>query len=444
MNHNRKLNSTEQAMELLNRHRGAWNVITISCLQGILTKDVLRQSLDLIQFRHPRLRSQIVGNSLDELYFVESQDRVKIPLQVVWQTKDESWQDIVVSELNQAIDSSQYLMKCFLVYRQSSENSLYLITKIHHAICDGLSAIKLHSEILQNCQNIASKIAVDSVAELPVLPPLEKLWPKWMNGKLGEINELIFVLKLQLKQKLYPLSNLTVEQLVPLEDRSCGAIYKCLPPNITKKLIHICSQEKSSVQGALCAAMLLAVVDRNKKSQIDKVNLICNSYADLRRRMTPQVEQENLAVMASFLMTFHKVDRQTSFWHLARDVYRQNKKGLSRGDVFKPAKSMRKIIEYYLTNCDRVPVSVGVTNVGKVEIPQNYDLFKLESINFVAGNPIFPGSLLAAVTTYQQKMHFNFTFSKPSISQQQAESMVNYSMNLLAKICQSTEEEQAS
>ncbi len=60
MKYNRKLNSVEQAMELLNRHQGSWNVITISHIQGNLEPDLLRQSLDLVWLRHPRLRCRII------------------------------------------------------------------------------------------------------------------------------------------------------------------------------------------------------------------------------------------------------------------------------------------------------------------------------------------------------------------------------------------------
>ena len=77
-----------------------------------------------------------------------------------------------------------------------------------------------------------------------------------------------------------------------------------------------------------------------------------------------------------------------------------------------------------------------MTNIGKIKISEDYGLFKLESINFAAANSVFPGFLLAAITTYQQNMFFNFTFSKPAISQQQAENLANYSINLLTQMCQ--------
>ncbi len=190
------------------------------------------------------------------------------------------------------------------------------------------------------------------------------------------------------------------------------------------------------MQGALCAAMLLAILDKIKTSDTKKINLVCNSYVDLRRRVVPQIENDNLSFMASFLTTFYRVNAQILFWDLAREIYQQNYQGLKHGDIFKPIKSVKKIIEYFLTNCDKVGMSAGVTNVGRITIPEDYGLFKLESINFAAANAVFPGFLLAAVTTYQKTMFLNFTFSQPAISQQQAENMTDYSINLLTKMCQ--------
>lgn len=49
MNYDRKLTSSEQAMEILNQHNGSFNVITISQIQGKLPENIVIKSLDLVQ-----------------------------------------------------------------------------------------------------------------------------------------------------------------------------------------------------------------------------------------------------------------------------------------------------------------------------------------------------------------------------------------------------------
>ncbi|MCL1473645.1 hypothetical protein LAY57_23710 [Argonema antarcticum A004/B2] len=110
---NRELAPIEQAMEILNRRAGSYNVVTISRIEGFLNEEILRQVLDLIQCRHPRLNSRIVGD-LDNLRF-ETEGTQKIPLRVENKLHNEEWQEVVLEEMNEKIDSSKVLLRSVLV-----------------------------------------------------------------------------------------------------------------------------------------------------------------------------------------------------------------------------------------------------------------------------------------------------------------------------------------
>ncbi|GAB4208568.1 MAG: hypothetical protein Fur006_67550 [Coleofasciculaceae cyanobacterium] len=142
MINNRKLVALEQAMEILNRRAGSYNVVTASRIKGPLSEELVRQALDLVQRRHPRLNSRIVG-TLDNLRF-ETQGTRKIPLRVVNKFHNEQLQDVVVEEMNEKIDSGKVLVRAVLVHIESEDNTSYLLTTIHHAITDALSGIRLH------------------------------------------------------------------------------------------------------------------------------------------------------------------------------------------------------------------------------------------------------------------------------------------------------------
>src|SRR5579883_272265 len=147
MKANRKLAPNEQSMEILNCCAGSFNVVTTSHIQGGLNEKIVRQALDLIQSRHPRLNSRIVGN-LDSLRFVFG--AAKIPLRVVYKQEIEQWQEVACEEVNQPIESHKGLVRAVLIIF-SEEKRNYLITTLHHAISDGLSTVQLHSEILNYC-----------------------------------------------------------------------------------------------------------------------------------------------------------------------------------------------------------------------------------------------------------------------------------------------------
>lgn len=94
---NRKLGYLEQAMENLNSRAKTWNIVTISRIKGPLTEGIIKEALDIIQHRHPRLNSRIVRlrNSLR----FETEGTAKIPLRVVEKLAHEQWTEVVEEEL---------------------------------------------------------------------------------------------------------------------------------------------------------------------------------------------------------------------------------------------------------------------------------------------------------------------------------------------------------
>lgn len=433
MNNNRKLSVIEQAMELMNRHNGSYNVVTISRIKGKISEETLRQALDKIQSIHPLLNSRIIG-TLDNLEFI-TEGTAKIPLSVVSQGENEIWQDLVKEELNKTIESSNVLLRCLLIYRQSEINTSYLITTVHHAISDGLSCVNLQSQILSCYQIIDSGNSLD-VDCVSALPSLEELLPKWMKGNKGISKGKWFLLKSKLRMLWHKPEGLDIEETVPIEYRSCGMNHKILEIKLTQKLIELCRQEKTTVQGALCAAMLLIVANKIRGEKTKNINILCNSYVDLRRRLEPPISNENMGILASAITSLHKIKPQTSFWDLARDVTKDIGLGLKRKDIFKPLMLLRKIFENYINNPDKFQAAVHVTNIGKVNIPDVYGNLKLEEISFVASNAIFGRSFTVAATTFDGKMILNFVASKPSISQHTIEMFADSVINCLVEVCQ--------
>lgn len=431
---NRELVPLEQAMEVLNRVAGSYNVVTISRIKGDLYPAIVRQALDFIQHRHPRLNSRIVG-SLDSLRF-ETQGTQKIPLRVVDMVHDEYWRDVVLEELNEKIESSKGLLRAVLVLNRSETSVGYLLTTLHHAITDGLSSIRLHQDILTYCQKIAGGDQITEVPRLMALPTVEELLPASMKGFRGKVNTMLFLWRLKFKQLWHRPETLSFEKYVPTELRRCGMVHKKLDEELTQLFVSRCRNEKTTVQGALCAAMLLTTARRIRAENATEVRVSCRSYIDLRRRIKPSISNDNLAILASSVISFHTLQTNTSFWELARDVRRQVQVGLERGDIFIPVPLSRKIIESFLARSHESPATTGVTNVGEVNIPSVYGSFTLEEISFIAAQAAFGGIVSVAVTTFKGKMFLNFMFSEPSISRDTAENLAKGMVNFIAEACQ--------
>ncbi|MBE9114555.1 alcohol acetyltransferase [Lusitaniella coriacea LEGE 07157] len=434
MDNNRKLVASEQAMELLNRHNGSLNVATVTRIRGKIDEITLRKSLDAVQRIHPRLNSRIVG-ALDNLEF-RTEGTHKIPLTVVNEDVKDIWQDFVVKELNTEIPSDKVLLRCVLVRETNERDRNYFIVTIHHGISDGLSCIQLQSEIWKYYQKLESGDSLAKITPLPALPALFDLFPQWTKGKRGQLKGILFLLKLRLKILIHQPEQLESEKNVPIEFRRCGITNRYLATELTQKLAQRCRQENTTVQGMVCAAMLMAVVQRNEAQDGKITNTSCRSYIDLRRRLNAPVSHENMGILASFLTSFHTLKPETSFWNLVREITREIKIGLEKKDFFKPMAMYGKVIEYYVKNPDRLQLTASVTNIGRVNIPTTYGNLELEEISFVPSNAIFGRTFTVAVTTFKDRMMLNFLVSQPSISQETLEELANSVVDCLEAACQ--------
>ncbi len=432
MKNDRELDSNEQALEILNRCANSLHVVTTSRIAGQLTAEILRPALNLLQKRHPRLSSRIVG-SLNSLRFEDG--AVSIPLRVVKKNYSFQWQEVVLEELNQKIASYQGLARAVLVRFECENNLNYLIITLHHAISDGLSSVQLHSEILTYCQKIACSEPISKVVSLPPIPPIQQLLPKPLQGWQGLISGVFSLLQLKFQQVWYRPETLGFEKYVPIDSRRSSMIHRQLGEKITERLVNCCRQEKTTVQAALCTAMMLVVAKKITDEKKLNVRLSCQSFVSLRQRLQPIIGNENLGMLASSIISYHTIGENSSFWNLARDVKQQIEASLECNDIFSIMLILRKIVEFSLAHPKEIPVSVALSNIGRVNIPQVYGSFKLEEINFASAAAVTGGALLATVSTFAGKMFLNFIFSEPSISQKTMEQMANNTVICLVDAC---------
>jgi hypothetical protein len=432
MIYNRKLGHLEQAMETLNSRAKTWNIVTISRIKGPLSEEILSQSLDMVQCRHPRLNSHIV-RSKNSLYF-QTEGTAKIALRVVNKLNNEQWTEVVDEEMNEKIDSSQCLMRVVLIHLFNEKHISYLISTVHHAIADALSCIQLHSEILTYSQKIISDEVINSVTLSP-LPPIEEIIPELTKGLKGNINSTLFMLRLGFQKVWYQPKTLGFENYAPIAQRRCNIAHRQLDPDLTQKFVNLCRQKNTTVHSALCAAMMFTVARKITQGHKKDIQVSCLSYLDLRRRLKPIISDEHLAVLAASIMEFHTIKANTSFWELARNVKQKLENRTQRGDIFKMMSVAKHLINFCFKQPKQVAATVSVSNIGKISIPKFYGEFELEEISFAGSHALYAGVFVINAATFQGKMLLNFVFSQPAISQETMEVLVNELMSFIIDIC---------
>ncbi|GAX34615.1 hypothetical protein NIES3585_06160 [Nodularia sp. NIES-3585] len=429
----RKLGCLEQAMEKLNSRAKTWNIVTTSRIKGPLSAEILRQALDIIQHRHPRLNSRIVRfrNSLR----FQTEGTAKIPLHIVEKFDHQQWTEVVKQEMNQAIDSSKCLMRAILVQIKNNSHENYLITTGHHAVGDGLSSIHLHSEILTYCQQIVSGNLIKPVISLPPLPPVEELLPTWTRRFKGKILSTLFMLELGLKKIWHRPQTLGFENYVPISQRRCDIVHRQLDKELTQQLINSCRQAKTTVNSALCAAMMLIIVSQISQNNSKGIRVNCLSYLDLRRHLESTISNEQMTVLASSIMGFYTIQKNISFWELARQVKQKFEASTKSRDIFKMILVAKHLIDFSLTYPKQVAATVSVSNAGRVNVSKDYGEFELEEISFVGSHALYAGMFITHASTFQGKMLLNFVFSEPSISRHTMENLVNQFMSYISHVC---------
>lgn len=429
---NRKLGQLEETMEILNQRAKTWNLVTISRIQGNIQEIVLRQSLDIIQYRHPVLNSHIINS--DNSYYFQPAGITKLPLQIVNIREGQEWEAVVNAEMNQVIDSSKYLLRVVLVKVLNQPNINYLITTTHHAITDGLSSIQLHSEILTYCQEITEGKSIPVVNTLEHIPPIEKLLPAWTNSFKNKLSRIALLLNIAFQKYLNPPKTLKVEKYVPISQRRCEIIHRQLSEESTQKFIQKCRQENTTVQSALCATLMLTVSKQINKIYEDNIKVSCLSYIDLRQRLKPTINAENMTVLATSLMGFYRIKNNISIWELARKIKNDLNKKINQGEIFNMIFLAKHMINFSLLFPNQVSATISVSNVGKVNIPCVYGELELEEISFVGSHALYAGMFIVHAATFQEKMTLNFVFSQPAINRQTMEKIVDNCISDIIKI----------
>ena len=422
MTNDRPLVDLEKALELLQRETNSLHVVVVGKIKGFLDPEVLRRSLLFVQLRHPLLNSHIVG-PLDHLMF-KTEGTEKIPLEVILNSEPEYWQTIFVNELNTKLENKKVLLRATLIKPTEKSTTNYLITRIHHGVIDGISAVHLYSEILSFCQKIVSENQIPEFEKLGPPPCLEKI----IADYTVENNTESLISELEL-----PIDTLPFEKYVPYKQRTCGLIQKRLNASLTQQLIQSCKSEKVTVQGAICSAMMLALA-KYLEPEDKEFYFSCYDAVDMRRRLNSPIGNEQMTFLVSSLVCFHTVNQKMSFWDLAKQSTEEIQAKLKTPEIYHRILAFGEGVNI-IENPEKTIYSVLVSNIGRVKILSNYGQFELEEVSLGASNKMIGSTFAVFASTFQYQATFNFAYTQPLVSQTVIEKLIKDSMEYLVTSC---------
>ncbi|MHC5674438.1 phthiocerol/phthiodiolone dimycocerosyl transferase family protein [Nostoc sp.] len=417
---NRLLGVSEHLRWLLDQ-KWSFNFALTARVRGAIAVKELTDALAWVQRRHPLLAVRIAGDDNQPPRFV-SEGVPPIPLRVVSRPGNDHWCLETEAELSLPFScSTGPLLR--IVFLQGARVSELIIT-CHHSIGDGLSAIYLIRDILQEISTPGSRSEI--------LPELLS-WEEAILMFQGSINSDALVQNAPQETKAasntgVELNRLSDKQTIQSNQRS-SILHWCLSPEETVMLVSSCRNQQTSVHSAICAAFLLAMA--KQVNSPENALYKCVSPCNVRNYVVPVIG-EDFGLYVCGLFTAHVIAPETSFWEVAQDVKHQINELTVPEKIFQYIRPTKAFLS---TQPDPQIVyqqiaqkgDLCVTNLGCLNIPQEFGSLYLDAIY----GPIVQSSeniKIVGVTTLGGKMFLTLTFSESVLPRLLAEQIKSEAM----------------
>jgi NRPS condensation-like uncharacterized protein len=319
------------------------------------------EALDAVQKRHPILSTSIKRNEEGQpaLYQV---DAAPIPLRVVDGNVQEHWELEVDREMAVPFTPEQApLIRSVLIHKPQSA---VLIMVAHHSIADGMALVFLIRDLLQ-------VLSGGQIEALSFSSTAEELLSKLPKGE--EIVQASQAGAPQVEPALYRES----DGLTP------RVAARKLDENLTAALKNRARCEGTTVQGALCAALVLA--GRKTSGTWRKQSVRVMSPVNVRVHLRAG-EACGLYLGGAGMIAFQPSDSR-AFWELARFA----KKEISPSQTFQALSTSLHRLEAIMTKDMEVEtaaqISAGafardlmVSNLGQMPYESEFGKLKLEAV----------------------------------------------------------------
>lgn len=233
MNNNikRPLGTTEKVFWVLDQ-KTTTHFAVVGEIDGNAKDQEWQEALDLVQKRHPNLSVQISGNKYSTVHFRQVA-YCPIPLRIIYSEADEDWNTVLEEELKIPIDTTIAPLARAVLIQQPGKSVFMFFS--NHSIGDGMSVTLLIRDILtvlsgNTIENPRPMSSLDEIAGV-VVDEIDRI-------ELPDVE--------QAKNNLTPRETVHIDRLK-------------FSSELTEKFIQRTKNEKTTVHGALSAAIVLAI-----------------------------------------------------------------------------------------------------------------------------------------------------------------------------------------
>jgi Condensation domain len=350
-------------------------------LLGRLEEGRLRMALARLQAKHPLLRCVIEDDAdSDGPRFVSQHQPAPISLRIVERKHDDDWQTEVRREWVTPFNASRDPLVRLVWLRASEVSELILVG--HHCICDGHSGLTLLRECLTAYDDPEKDLGTyDALGAIEDIVPADLLNARSFRRRMRwKIAGLRLILQWQRRRRVRSASPIRGEQMY-FHRWSLDRV-------ASRTLTERCRAEGVTVLAAMSVAFLQAF------RHVRGTQGLCKAYTMVdARRFLPLLRPDAMFGMApgvelsmKGLPPLQEMSAR-SFWTSAQAIKadltrRVDELGRDIYDYLVGMEGMHDMYESLVGDTDRAPAvrHVTLSNMGRLEFPQRYSSFWVETI----------------------------------------------------------------
>jgi hypothetical protein len=381
----RPLGNMESALNLT-RQFAPMTVAGVLRLRGAPRDFEVRAALDVLQARHPLLRSRIV-NSRRRPSFEVSADVGPIQLDVRERRDETHWQDVVTEVINAnlAVDVGP-LVACTYI-RDPAGDSAELVFAYDHAVMDATSATNLYRELLALCSTAASPNTTRAAA-LP--PSIDQLLPARLTGA-SRVGPTLRYMRRQIADEAAYQRHID-GRAAPIQSRAgCRIVTRSLDIDTTTELVRRARRQRLTTNSVIAAALIVAT-HRNLHPE-DSLPMRAITFADLRPALRPPPPPDSLGCYISMLRHTLQVGPQDDLWSISRTFQDQLRQSLDRDEHLVGAQLARHLMRMTISLKRVRMATTAVSYAGPLSLEGRYGEIEVVGVHgFISNNRLGPVS----------------------------------------------------
>jgi hypothetical protein len=422
----RELGTLERALLIADQH-APFHIVSVLSLENAPPPHILKQSLQIMQNRHPFLRSRILYEK--GTYYLAKLVEPSLPFYFLPRWNADHWIYVAEVELSKRIDvSTGPLFRCTYLYNAADERG-DIIFSFFHSIVDPSSVSQFLHALLVVCTSFVDQKTV-SLYELAPTPPVESRFPSAFQGLPLFLNQLRYAFQGTLND-LIDLFRTRHKRVPPVPAPPIhGHILSIqLPGELIESLSRRARKEGMTFNSVLNTAMLLAVNRHLYAGQPVPMRTLL--YTSLRPYVQPPLGDEDLACYISLLRYTTLVSGGVDFWSLARSLHRKIDTALKSGDKFVAA-MLAEVLMIRLTRSKSSRLAAIALNYsGVVPVQTSYGTIRVTGLHsFVSAYDLGP-EVFAQAQLFNNQLFWDFTYLQEDMSHEEAVAIVEEIKSIL-------------